>query len=53
MAINKPNVFGLLNKLDMGKTMGPDEMHSTLLNEQANTITSSLRMFFQLPRNRR
>lgn len=39
--------FGLLNGLDIGKSMGPDELHPGLLEELANFVAKLLRLFFK------
>ena len=48
VTIKELDVFGLLVKLDIGKSTGPDELHPRLLKELANFVANPLSVCFNL-----
>ncbi|CAH8447575.1 unnamed protein product [Schistosoma bovis] len=48
VTIKELDVFGLLNKLDVGKSTGPDELHPRLLKELSNFVANPLSTCFNL-----
>ena len=48
MTINELDVFDQLNKLDIGKSTGLDELHLRLLKELTNFIANPLSICFNL-----
>ncbi|CAH8429151.1 unnamed protein product [Schistosoma bovis] len=48
VTIKELDVFGLLNKLDIGKSTGPDELHPRLLKELSNFVANPLSICFNL-----
>ncbi|CAI2723786.1 unnamed protein product [Schistosoma spindalis] len=48
VTINELDVFDLLNKLDIGKSVGPDELHPRLLKELSSFVANPLSICFKL-----
>lgn len=49
MTFKEFNAFGLLNKLHIDKSMGPDEMHPRLPKELVNFVVTPLLICPNLP----